>query len=84
MLGSIPVLKARMNADLHMAEDVKNTGKGNLVVILGEPDIDLLRDAAGRVRMKVNRVAGDPYGALKTTLKTEIDADEVMKVFRVA
>jgi adenine-specific DNA-methyltransferase len=36
------VLKARMNADLHMAEDLKNTGKGNLFVIFGEPDIDIL------------------------------------------
>ncbi len=38
-LGRIPVLKARMNADLHMAEDLKNTGKGNLFVVFGEPDI---------------------------------------------
>ena len=38
-LGRIPVLKARMNADLHMAQDLKNTGKGNLFVIFGEPDI---------------------------------------------
>jgi len=36
-LGRIPVLKARMNADLHMADDLKNTGKGNLFVIFGEP-----------------------------------------------
>jgi adenine-specific DNA-methyltransferase len=41
-LGRIPVLKARMNADLHMADDLKNTGKGNLFVIFGEPDIDIL------------------------------------------
>ena len=41
-LGRVPVLKARMNADLHMAEDLKNTGKGNLFVIFGEPDIDIL------------------------------------------
>ena len=41
-LGRIPVLKARMNADLHMADDLKNTGKGNLFVIFGEPDISLL------------------------------------------
>jgi len=41
-LGSLPILKARMNADLHMADDLKNTGKGNLFVIFGEPDIDLL------------------------------------------
>ena len=40
-LGRVPVLKARMNADLHMAEDLKNTGKGNLFVIFGEPDIDI-------------------------------------------
>ena len=45
-LGRIPVLKARMNADLHMAEDLKNTGKGNLFVIFGEPDIDILDVAA--------------------------------------
>ena len=40
-LGRIPVLKARVNADLHMADDLKNTGKGNLFVIFGEPDIDI-------------------------------------------
>ena len=37
----IPILKARMNADLHMAEDLKNTGKGNLFVVFGEPDIKI-------------------------------------------
>ena len=61
-LGRIPVLKARMNADLHMADDLKNTGKGNLFVIFGEPDIDIL-DAAGdddaepgQVKVRVNGV----------------------------
>ena len=115
-LGRIPVLKARMNADLHMAEDLKNTGKGNLFVIFGEPDIDLLPQADGKLRVKVNGVdvfkpqtgeivsdgadgiacwfidtdynqesffvrhayflgANDPYSALKTTLKAEIDPE---------
>jgi len=65
-LGRIPVLKARMNADLHMAEDLKNTGKGNLFVIFGEPDITLLPEkdppsprsgsTSGRLRVKVNGV----------------------------
>jgi len=133
-LGRIHVLKARMNADLHMAEDLKNTGSGNLFVIFGEPDIDV-QDTEGRslVRyqegrdtidtpengqlvVKINGVdvfhpatgeirsddadgiacwlldsdyneesffvrhayflgANDPYKALKTTLKTDIDAD---------
>jgi len=40
-LGRIQVLKARMNADLHMADTLKNTGAGNLFVIFGEPDIDI-------------------------------------------
>ena len=115
-LGRIPVLKARMNADLHMAETLKNTGKGNLFVIFGEPDIDLLNDPDGRLRVKVKGVdvfkpqtgevvsdnadgiacwfidtdyneesffvrhayflgANDPYSALKTTLRAEIDPD---------
>ncbi len=115
-LGRIPVLKARMNADLHMAEDLKNTGKGNLFVIFGEPDIDLLPERDGKLRVKVNGVdvfkpqtgevvsdgpdgiacwfidtdyneesffvrhayflgANDPYSALKTTLKAEINPD---------
>src|ERR1019366_5368724 len=115
-LGRIPVLKARMNADLHMAADLKNTGKGNLFVIFGEPDIDLITEKDGKLRVKVNGVdvfkpqtgevisdgadgiacwfidtdyneesffvrhayflgANDPYSALKTTLKAEIDPE---------
>jgi adenine-specific DNA-methyltransferase len=115
-LGRIPVLKARMNADLHMADDLKNTGKGNLFVIFGEPDITLLKEKNGQIRVKVNGVdvfkpqtgevvsngadgiacwfidtdyneesffvrhayflgANDPYNALKTSLKAEINED---------
>jgi adenine-specific DNA-methyltransferase len=115
-LGRIPVLKARMNADLQMAEDLKNTGKGNLFVIFGEPDITLLTEKDGKLRVRVNGVdvfkpqtgevvsdsadgiacwfidndyneesffvrhayflgTNDPYGALKTTLKAEIDPE---------
>ena len=55
-LGALPVLKARMNADLHMAEDLKNTGKGNLFVIFGEPDIDLIPEPDGQLRVKVKGV----------------------------
>ena len=55
-LGRVPVLKARMNADLHMAEDLKNTGKGNLFVIFGEPDIDILDAGDNQVQVRVNGV----------------------------
>jgi adenine-specific DNA-methyltransferase len=55
-LGRIPVLKARMNADLQMASDLKATGKGNLFVIFGEPDIEVLDAKSNRVRVKIKGV----------------------------
>ena len=55
-LGRIPVLKARMNADLHMAGELKNTGNGNLFVIFGEPDIDVLDCEDGQIQVRVNGV----------------------------
>ena len=60
-LGRIPVLKARMNADLHMADDLKNTGQGNLFVIFGEPDIDVIPVEIGGIhteqfQVKINGV----------------------------
>ena len=48
-IGALPVLKARMNSDLHMAEDLKNDSKGNLFVIFGEPGH---RAAGGRPRAR--------------------------------
>ena len=55
-LGRVPVLKARMNADLHMAGELKNTGKGNLFVIFGEPDIEVLDTDDDRIQVRVNGV----------------------------
>ena len=115
-LGRVPVLKARMNADLHMADDLKNTGKGNLFVIFGEPDIEIIDAEDDKIQVKVNGVdvfhpntgeihsdstdgiacwfidtdyneesffvrhayflgANDPYKALRTTLKAEINQE---------
>jgi adenine-specific DNA-methyltransferase len=108
-----------MNTDLHMSADLKNTGRGNLFVIFGEPDVSI-EDApeAGKemIRVRVNGVdvfdpntgevrsdghdgiacwfvdtdyneesffvrhayflgANDPYKALKTSLKAEINEE---------
>jgi len=52
-LGRIHIIKARMNADLHMADNLKNTGAGNLFVVFGEPDIDILHEGSQlRIRIK--------------------------------
>ena len=115
-LGRIPVLKARMNADLHMGGDLKTTDKGNLFVVFGEPDIEQIEENDGTLRVRVKGVdvfdpstgevrsdnadgiacwfidtdyneesffvrhayflgQNDPYSALKTTLKAEVDPD---------
>lgn len=55
-LGALPVLKARMNADLHMAEDLKKTDKGNLFVIFGEPDIDIEDAGVDQITVRINGV----------------------------
>lgn len=39
-LGPLPILKAKMNPELHMSDELKNTGSGNMFVVFGEPDID--------------------------------------------
>jgi adenine-specific DNA-methyltransferase len=52
-LGPLAILKARMNPDLHMADDLKNTGKGNLFVVFGEPDVELKELNDGKMQVKV-------------------------------
>ncbi|MGN0878039.1 MAG: site-specific DNA-methyltransferase [Oligosphaeraceae bacterium] len=52
-LGRLPVLKARMNADLHMAGELKNTGAGNLFVIFGEPDIEILEVPDNQIQVRL-------------------------------
>jgi adenine-specific DNA-methyltransferase len=73
-LGKIPVLKARMNADLHMSDNLKNTGKGNLFVVFGEPEIDIIVAADGRLQVKVlGVVVFDPQtGKVRSNKPDEI------------
>jgi adenine-specific DNA-methyltransferase len=51
--GKLTVLKARMNADLHMAGALKPTGAGNLFVVFGEPDIQIHTEADGRKSVEI-------------------------------
>jgi adenine-specific DNA-methyltransferase len=55
-LGALPVLKARMNADLHMADDLKETRAANLFVVFGEPDIEVHTEKDGRIKVEVRGV----------------------------
>lgn len=49
MLGKLPVLMVRMNADLLMGEELKKTGAGNLFTVFGEPDIEITKTNDGYV-----------------------------------
>ncbi|WP_255538656.1 DNA methyltransferase [Methylorubrum sp. DB1722] len=55
-LGPLPILQAKMNPDLHMADDLKTTGKGNLFVVFGEPDIDIRRLDGDRMEVEVRGI----------------------------
>ena len=55
-LGRLPVLKARMNADLQMSSDLAKTDKANLFVVFGEPDITLSYEGANMLRVTINGV----------------------------
>ncbi len=74
-LGQTPILKARMNADLHMAVDLRNTGKGNLFVIFGEPDIAIeTGDKTDEIRVRVRGV--DVYDPAKDAIRSD-DTDRI-------
>ena len=55
-LGRITVLQARMNADLHMATDLKPSERANLFVVFGEPDIELQDAPDGKLQVKIKGV----------------------------
>lgn len=55
-LGSLTILKARINPDMHMSDELKNTGRGNMFVVFGEPDVKILDEGGTEIRVKVNGV----------------------------
>ena len=55
-LGSLKILKARINPDMHMSDELKNTGRGNMFVVFGEPDVEILDDGGPEIRVKVHGV----------------------------
>ena len=68
-LGRVPVLKARMNADLHMADDLKKTDKANLFVVFGEPDIEVINQIGGKIQVKIRGV--DVFDPTKGEVRSE-------------
>jgi len=123
-VGRLRVLNARINTDLMMADDLKNTGAGNLFTVFGEPDITTSQLDDGTLKVTLNGLdiydpntaelrsseptdiacwfidtnynsdaffvrhayftggASDPYQALKSALKAEINPEAWGALYR--
>lgn len=123
-VGRLRVLNTRINVDLMMDEDLRNTGVGNLFTVFGEPDITVTEQSDERVTVTINGLdvydpnrgtvrssdpsdiacwfidtnysgdafyvrhayftggASDPYTALKSALRTEINAEAWEALYR--
>lgn len=75
-LGPLPILKAKMNPELHMSDELKNTGAGNLFVVFGEPDIKWEFNEDGEIVVEVLGVdVFDPKtGEVRASGKDDIAA----------
>ena len=75
-LGTIPVQRAHMNNDLHMADRLKSNKNDNLFILFGEPDIELddLKDGTIQVTIKGIDIFDPNTGNLKSS---SADKDEI-------
>ena len=72
--GKLKVLHARMNSDLHMATDLKDTGGGNPFIIFGEPDIEVTRLENDELSVTIKGV--DVYDPKKDEVRSD-NADDI-------
>ncbi len=74
-LGRIKVLRARMNPDLSMGDDLlKKTGAGNLFMVFGEPDIAI--EEVDDVNLAVEILGLDIYDPTTGAVKSH-NTDEI-------
>lgn len=72
--GKLKVLHARMNSDLHMATDLKDTGAGNPFIIFGEPDIEVTKLDSDEITVTIKGV--DVYDPKKDEVRSD-NADDI-------
>jgi adenine-specific DNA-methyltransferase len=74
-LGRLTILKARMNPDLSMGDELlKKTGAGNLFMVFGEPDIkiDLVQDGKAVVEIRGLDTYNPTTGEIRSDTTDEI------------
>jgi adenine-specific DNA-methyltransferase len=55
-IGRLPVLYARMNADLLLGDQLKKTGSGNLFTVFGQPDVEIRTLDDGQLQVDIHGI----------------------------
>ena len=71
-MGSLPILPVKISPEL-MVRELKNTGEGNLFMVFGEPDIDIVDNKDGTLSVKLLGV--DVYDPVKGLLRSNTPED---------
>ncbi|MDR2458218.1 MAG: site-specific DNA-methyltransferase, partial [Clostridiales Family XIII bacterium] len=73
--GKLNIIKVRMNPDMSMGNEfLKKTGTGNLFMVFGEPDIEILNLTDGRIIVVLNGV--DVYDPTTGQIRSQ-NTDEI-------
>jgi adenine-specific DNA-methyltransferase len=76
-LGRLTILQARVNPDLAIGDELlKKTGSGNLIMVFGEPDIEVKLTDDGRLTLEIHGLdVYDPTtGAVRSSSTDDIAA----------
>jgi adenine-specific DNA-methyltransferase len=71
-IGSLPILPVKISPEL-MVRELKNTGEGNLFMVFGEPDVEIVDNKDGTLSVKLLGV--DVYDPVKGLLRSNTPED---------
>ena len=77
-LGNLPIVAARMNADLLLGEQLKKTGAGNLFTVFGQPDVELRTLDDGQLQVDIRGI--DVYDPTTGEIRSD-SPDEIASWF---
>jgi adenine-specific DNA-methyltransferase len=77
-IGRLPVVYARMNADLLLGDQLKKTGTGNLFTVFGQPDVEIRPVDDGQLQVDIRGI--DVYDPTSGEIRSD-SPDEIASWF---
>jgi len=77
-LGNLPIVYARMNADLLLGDQLKKTGAGNLFTVFGQPDVEIRTLDDGQLQVDIRGI--DVYDPTTGEIRSD-SPDEIASWF---